>query len=125
MIPISDRARTRHFPVINYTLILVTVLIFLYEISLSARALDRFILEWGAVPALVLAYLSGTSHDPHVPWTLVTSVFLHAGWLHLLGNMLFLWVFGDNVEDSMGHLRYLIFYLICGAAAALAQMLIR
>ncbi|TAK33536.1 MAG: rhomboid family intramembrane serine protease [Chloroflexota bacterium] len=124
MIPISDRPRARRFPVVNYLLIIATVLVFLHEISLSTRALDRFLLEWGAVPALISSYLSGTSHDPHVPLTLVTSVFLHAGWLHLLGNMLFLWVFGDNVEDSMGHLRYLVFYLICGAVATLTQMVI-
>lgn len=122
MIPVSDTPRTRSFPVINYLLIIATVLVFLYEISLSPRALDRLILQWGAVPDLVVPYLTGTSHDPRVLWTLVTSVFLHAGWLHLLGNMLFLWVFGDNVEDSMGHLRYLVFYLICGTAAAMAQM---
>jgi membrane associated rhomboid family serine protease len=109
--------------VVNYALILANVLVFLFELTMSARGLDRFIGDWGANSTAVLAAIA----DPLAPasyhaWlTLITSQFLHAGWLHIIGNMLFLWIFGDNVEDVLGHIGYLLFYLIGGTAAGLAQ----
>lgn len=144
MIPIGDSLRTRTIPYVNLAIIAVNLLVFFYELSLHQTAgffgglseLDRFFFEWGTIPACV-ADLTGL--DPKVaPQTLdaicersnntlaspLTSMFMHAGWLHLLGNMLFLWIFGDNVEEGMGHLRYLIFYLVCGLGASMVHVLV-
>ena len=123
MIPVSDSAPRRRTPWVNYAIIFLTVLVFLFELSLG-RGLDVFVRSFGVTPALITAALTG---DPRVPrgvlWTLVTALFLHAGLLHLASNMLFLWIFGDNVEDRLGHLRYLLFYVLCGIGASLAQVL--
>src|SRR5919197_6200661 len=125
MIPLGDSVPSRRRPVVTTGLIVVCVLVFLYELTLRGAALDRFIERWGAVPRVVLAAVAG---DPRVPRselvTLVTSEFLHAGFLHLGGNMLFLWVFGRAIEDRLGHVVYLAFYLLAGAVAGLVQSLI-
>ncbi|MDI3339474.1 MAG: rhomboid family intramembrane serine protease [Sphaerobacter sp.] len=126
MIPIGDDNRGRRTtPFVNYSLITVNVLMFLYELSLPMDQLEAFIYRFGVIPAEIT---TGVDLPPVVPLpvyvTLLTSMFLHGGWAHLLGNMLFLWIFGDNVEDSMGHLRYLIFYLLGGIGAALAQIFV-
>ena len=122
MIPLGDSVPRRQPPVVTQALIAVCVLVFAYELTLRGLALDRFIERWGAVPRIVLAALAG---DPRVPrselLTLFTSEFLHAGLVHLGGNMLFLWVFGRAVEDRLGHVVYLLFYLLVGALAALVQ----
>jgi len=135
MIPIGDRLRSRTFPTVNYGLIAINFVLFFYELSLSGQRVlvgrsieasprDIWIFDWGIVPAAMSAYLHAPSlANVDVPLHIVTSMFIHAGWLHIIGNMLFLWVFGDNVEDALGHLRYLLFYLIGGIVAALAQML--
>jgi len=108
MIPLRDIIPSRTTPVVTITLITMNVLVFLYELSLG-RAVDAFTLYWGLVPAAF-------------SWvTVLTSMFLHGGIMHVAGNMLYLWIFGDNVEDRMGHGRFLVFYLLCGTAAALAQ----
>jgi len=108
MIPLRDIIPSRTTPVVTIALITINVLVFLYELSLG-RAVDAFTLYWGLVPAAF-------------SWvTVFTSMFLHGGFLHVAGNMLYLWIFGDNVEDRMGHGRFLVFYLLCGVAAALAQ----
>ena len=108
MIPLRDIIPSRTTPVVTIVLIAVNVLVFLFELSLG-RNVDQFTLYWGLVPAAF-------------SWvTVVTSMFLHGGFLHVAGNMLYLWIFGDNVEDRMGHGRFLVFYLLCGVAAALAQ----
>ena len=123
MIPLGDATPMRRVPVMTWLLIAANVIVFLYELNLSPRALDRFLFAWGVVPQNVLAALT----NPVAPGalrvfeTLITSQFIHGGWLHLIGNMLFLWIFGDNVEDILGSLGYLLFYLLCGVAAALAQ----
>jgi len=125
MIPIGDATPTRRVPLVNWLLIIVNVLVFLYELSLPARVLDRFIFTWGMIPQNVLTALANPFGSAlHVFETLITSQFIHGGWLHLIGNMLFLWIFGDNIEDVLGSLGYLIFYLVCGVVAALAQVLI-
>ncbi|MEA2530927.1 MAG: hypothetical protein QOG89_2571 [Thermomicrobiales bacterium] len=117
MFPIGDENQGRRLtPIVNYSLIALNVLVFLYELALSDRALAEFIFRWGVIPAEV------ANGDDLI--TLLTSQFLHAGWLHIAGNMLFLWVFGDNVEDTMGHVSYLIFYLLCGVGAALLQVIV-
>jgi membrane associated rhomboid family serine protease len=109
MIPLRDVIPTRTWPVVTVSLIVLNVLAFLHEQTLGDRALEQFVRHWGLVPV-------------DFAWDrVVTSMFLHGGWAHIGGNMLYLWIFGDNVEDRMGHGRYLVFYLLCGAFAALAQ----
>jgi len=109
MIPLRDVIPSRTYPGVTIALIAINALAFLYEISLTDRQLNAFVTTWALVPA-------------DFSWlTVVTSMFLHGGWLHAIGNMWFLWIFGDNVEDRVGHARYLVFYLLCGTVAALAQ----
>lgn len=115
MIPLYDTARSRKFPLINLLLIAANVLAFLYEIRMPASTLQGFILHWGLVPSRFLA-------DPSTIWiTILTSMFLHGSWFHIIGNMWVLFIFGDNVESRMGGFRYLVFYLMSGAAAGLLQ----
>jgi membrane associated rhomboid family serine protease len=115
--PIGDEnAGTQIRPFVNWSLIAICGALFVYEILLPPRQLDAFILQFGAIPADI--------SQMRDLYTLLTSMFLHGGWGHLLGNMLFLYIFGDNIEDAMGHLSYLLFYLVCGIIAALAQVLL-
>ncbi|MHB0869022.1 MAG: YggT family protein [Chloroflexota bacterium] len=122
MIPISESVDVRRPAWVTATLVAICVALFLYELLLPSRALDRFIQQWGASSQLILAALAG---DPRVPrgelLTLATSQFLHADWLHLLSNMVFLWVFGRAVEDRFGHLPYLVIYLLGGTGAGIFQ----
>ena len=113
MLPIGDDNTGRRIaPVVTYILIALNVVFFLVEMSGG----DPFIQRWAFVPRRFLA-------DPAGDFlTLFTAMFMHAGWLHLIGNMLYLWVFGDNVEDRFGHAKFLIFYLVCGIAATFAQL---
>jgi membrane associated rhomboid family serine protease len=124
MLPIGDINPTRRFPIITYVLIAINVALFVYELSLGERV-DGFIDAWGARSTEVMALLGGDMAQL-VPVLLksLVSMFLHGGWLHIGGNMLFLWVFGDNVEDNFGSLAYLGFYLLCGFGAVLAQALL-
>ncbi|MGE5250862.1 MAG: rhomboid family intramembrane serine protease, partial [Bacteroidota bacterium] len=113
MLPIGDDDSARRTtPVVTYGLIALNVLFFFVELSSG----DAFIDKWAFVPARFLA------HPASEFITIFTSMFMHAGWVHLGGNMLYLWIFGDNVEDRLGHGLYLIFYLICGVGATFAQM---
>jgi membrane associated rhomboid family serine protease len=108
VIPLRDIVPSRTTPFVTIALIAINVLVFLFELSLG-RAVNAFTMYWGLVPAAF-------------SWvTVFTSMFLHGGLLHVGGNMLYLWIFGDNVEDRVGHGRFLVFYLLCGVAAALAQ----
>ena len=110
MIPLRDTIPSSRVPLVNYAIIAANVAVFLHETTLGPR-LDEFVYTYGLVPR------------EFAPATLVTSMFLHGGWAHLLGNMLYLYIFGDNVEDRLGHPRYLVFYLLCGVAAAATQAL--
>ena len=114
MLPLGDDNSARKtFPIFTYGLIALNVLIFLVELGGG----DAFINSWAFVPARFAA-------DPAGEFiTVFSSMFMHAGWLHLGGNMLYLWIFGDNVEDRLGHVRYLIFYLVCGVVATFSQYL--
>jgi membrane associated rhomboid family serine protease len=113
MLPIGDDDSARRtVPLVTYALIALNVLFFFVELSGG----DAFIAKWAFVPSRFLANPSGDF------LTLFTSMFMHAGWLHLGGNMLYLWIFGDNVEDRFGHVKYTIFYLACGLAATFAQL---
>src|SRR6185369_7339423 len=118
MIPLYDTVRSRKFPLINWLIIAGNVLAFWYELQMSPSGLERFIMTWGLVPARFISH-------PSLAWTTIfTAMFLHGGWFHLLSNMWFLHIFGDNVEARMGGLRYLIFYLLSGMAAGLMQVYI-
>lgn len=124
MIPIGDRNPTRNFVFINYLLLLANIVVFIYELQLGTR-LDAFINRWGVRSPEVIGLLGGQLGllQPVLVKSLV-SMFLHGGWLHIIFNMLFLWIFGDNVEDNFGSLPYLLFYLLCGVGAVLAQALL-
>lgn len=124
MIPIGDANPTRRFAIINLLIIVVNVLFFLFELSLGSRV-EGFINTWGVRSTDVIALLSGqTQLLVLVLLKSLVSMFLHGGWLHIGGNMLFLWIFGDNIEDNFGSLNYLIFYLLSGFGAVLAQSLL-
>ncbi|MSP26422.1 MAG: rhomboid family intramembrane serine protease, partial [Myxococcales bacterium] len=118
MLPLRDELATRRPPVITYALIALNVLAFVWESSLVGVGYERVVFDWGLVPARFM--VAPLDELPRV----VTSMFMHApdNWLHLGGNMLFLWVFGDNVEDALGHGRYALFYFLSGFAAAGAQI---
>jgi len=113
MMPIGDDNSSRRIvPLVTYALIVLNVLFFLVEMNGG----DAFIMKWAFVPSRFLANPVGEFA------TLFTSMFMHAGWLHLGGNMLYLWIFGDNVEDRFGHAKFIIFYLLCGLGATFAQL---
>ncbi len=119
MIPIADEMPSRRAPVVTWGLIGINVLVFLYELLLGSRV-DQFFMSWGAVPA----YTTDPVNHPLAVITLFTSMFLHGGWTHLIGNMLYLWIFGDNVEDILGRVGYALFYLAAGLVAGMAQVVI-
>lgn len=139
MIPIRDSERSRSIPYVNVAIIVANLAVFLYEVSLSqqtigarATGLDRFIYHWANIPACTFDALgwdrnlvgngANVCHgQPHPAWTIFSAMFMHGSWIHVLGNMLFLWIFGDNVEDAMGHALYGIFYLLVGTAGSLAH----
>ena len=116
MIPLRDDQPIFSTPFVNYFLIVLNLVVFLWELSVgmqSHRALNSFMVEFGVVPHHALAVLTGHSYAPVATaiLPLFTSMFLHASFLHVAGNMLFLWIFGDNIEDYLGHFTYLVFYL--------------
>lgn len=120
MIPFRDNIPSRSFPIINIALILTNVFVFFYELG-QGRHFERFITQYGVIPTHVFAW-----PETDLPLTMLllpflTSMFLHAGWLHLIGNMWYLWIFGDNIEDRLGHFNYLIFYLLCGFGAGIVH----
>jgi membrane associated rhomboid family serine protease len=113
MIPLRDVIPSRTTPYVTITIIVLNTLAWLFELSLPQETLNAFLTVYGVVPA----YFS---------WpTLITSMFLHGNWMHVIGNMWYLWIFGDNVEDSLGHGRFIVFYLLCGIVAAFGQILIQ
>jgi membrane associated rhomboid family serine protease len=112
MFPVSDVIPSRTTPFVTVGLIILNAVVFLYELQLSRPELQVFVQIFGVVPV-------------DFSWaSLITSMFIHEGWMHLLGNMLYLWIFGDNVEDQLGHFGFLIFYLAAGSAAALGQVVV-
>jgi membrane associated rhomboid family serine protease len=124
MIPLHDDNPTRIAPYLTIAFAIACVLVFFWQLSLGPQV-QRAIYSLGMIPATVFG---GKSLPPDlvlVPaWmTMFTSMFMHGGWMHLIGNMLYLWIFGNNVEDAMGHVRFILFYLLCGIAAVLAQAL--
>jgi membrane associated rhomboid family serine protease len=123
LIPLKDTNPSRSYPVVNISLILANLAVFLYQFTLPANAFKAFVLSNATVPARIPSFLAGHVGFEAAFLPLFTSMFLHAGLLHLAGNMLFLWIFGDNVEDFYGHLTYLFFYLVCGIGAGLLHVL--
>jgi membrane associated rhomboid family serine protease len=144
VIPVGDFVRRNTTPYVNWTLIAINVAVFIYTLSLSTAPsqslggqpiseADLFFFDWGYLPACVADYFGITTNadafemalfcpaGDREPLTIFSSMFMHAGWGHIIFNMLFLWIFGDNVEDRLGHGRYLLFYLLCGIAASTAQ----
>src|SRR6202158_3564451 len=129
MIPLRNDQPTFSTPFINYFLIVVNVVVFLWEFSVvlqSQQTLNLFLSALGIVPHHTVAVLAGQSYDGLATaiLPLFTSMFLHASFLHVAGNMLFLWIFGDNVEDHLGHFTYLVFYLVSGVAAGATHILL-
>ena len=123
MIPLKDINPTRTTPFVNLALILANVLVFVYQLSLPARAERAFVMANATIPSHVSQFLAGHAGFQAAFEPLFTSMFLHGGLMHLLGNMLFLWIFGDNVEDYFGHLGYLVFYFVCGICSGLTHVL--
>lgn len=130
LFPISDDNPTRSRPIITIALIAACVVVFVWQIGLGDRELQHASYTYGAVPALVTGHLEGVYDRGREittlpPWlTLVTCMFLHGGFMHILGNMMFLWIFGNNVEDAMGRIRFVVFYLLCGLAASLTHVVL-
>jgi len=126
-IPLKDLNPSRTYPFVNVTLILANITVFIYELGLEAtlprRAYEALLLSYSTVPARFPAFLSGHASFEVSFAPLVSSMFLHYDFLHIAGNMLFLWIFGDNVEDFFGHIAYLFFYLVCGVGAGLLHVL--
>lgn len=124
MIPLKCMIPLRSVPFITIALIIANFIVFFHQLTLGPHAADAFIMAYGLVPAKFSLALSGSAHytlaDAMVP--LFTCMFLHGGWMHIIGNMWFLWIFGANVEDRLGPVVYLFFYLVCGVASSVAQM---
>jgi membrane associated rhomboid family serine protease len=126
MFPIDDDNPTRITPYVTFGLIAVNIAIFIYELTLPERRLTQFFYQWAIVPIQFTGALTGQpqpalAFEPPEALTFITSQFLHGGFLHVAGNMLFLWIFGNNVEDQLGHVKFLVFYLACGVLAGLTQ----
>ena len=124
MIPLRDDNPTKIVPVVTVALIAVNTLVFLYQLSLGPGEERIFVYQFGAIPAVILgesALPAGVAAIPPV-LSVFTSMFLHGGFMHLIGNMLYLWIFGNNIEDAMGHARYIFFYILTGVAASLAHV---
>lgn len=124
MIPLKNLRPREHFPFVTVGIIACNFIVFFYQLTLSPRALQSFIMTYSLVSVRVQMALAGshfTLAQGFIPF--FTSMFLHAGWLHIIGNMWFLWLFGGNVEDRLGHLLYLGFYILCGLGAGAAQTL--
>jgi len=128
VIPLRDRNPTRRSPIVTIGLIVACFIAFGLELWITASggdiALERFFEQWGAVPARITGALESGDYFGGATLGMITSMFLHGGWLHILGNMLYLWIFGNNVEDRLGRIPFLVFYLIGGIAAALTQVVI-
>ncbi|KPQ40403.1 MAG: rhomboid family intramembrane serine protease [Phormidium sp.] len=123
MVPLNDENPIQITPIVTYVLIVANILIFLYELSLGTPGLQAFLQDFAFIPGQLSESLQGASSGDLIPepLTLVTSQFLHGSVLHVVFNMLYLWIFGNNIEEEMGSSRYLIFYLLCGVLASLAQ----
>jgi membrane associated rhomboid family serine protease len=125
MFPIGDDNPAHSKPVVTIALVAICVLVFLYQITLPEPQAEAFIFRWGFIPGDVLGRGGiGPTSDAFPAWSKIfSSMFLHGGFMHIIGNMLFLWIFGNNIEDTFGKIRFVVFYLLCGVAAAFTQAL--
>ncbi len=125
MIPLSDDNPTRIRPIVTIGFVVACVLVFLWQVSHDPRGQQIIVYRLGAIPATLFGEAALHPDIALIPpaLTVMTSMFLHGGWMHLIGNMLYLWIFGNNVEDAMGHVRFVVFYLLCGALAVFAHAL--
>lgn len=125
MLPLNDDNPTEDTPVVTITFIVACCLVFLYQSSLLPGPGETFVYQYGAIPAVVFGHAALPPEVMTIPpySTVLTSLFLHGSWMHLIGNMLYLWVFGNNIEDIMGHARFILFYVLCGVLAALSHAL--
>jgi membrane associated rhomboid family serine protease len=124
VIPLHDDNPTERTPFVTIVFIAICVVVFLYQVSLHREPGETFVFQYGAIPAVVFGHASLPDKAAvAVPaaLTLLTSMFLHGGWMHLIGNMLYLWVFGNNIEDVMGHAKFIVFYILCGILAGLSH----
>ncbi len=118
MIPLRDINPRRRFPLVTLVLIILNVVVFAYELlQPSENALNSFMFTWGLIPARLMQW------GPQAIATIFTSMFIHSGFMHIIGNMLYLWIFGDNIESALGSFRFIVFYLLCGVGAAMGQVL--
>jgi membrane associated rhomboid family serine protease len=118
MFPIRDDVPSRAFPVVTVGLIVINAVVFLFEIAQGPQGLRAFVATYGLVPGHVTAFAAGGDVSPgQAFFPFFSSMFLHGGWIHLIGNMWYLWIFGDNVEDRLGHIRFLVFFILCGLLA--------
>lgn len=124
MFPLRDNIPSRTWPLVTVALIVANLYVFYQELILSDAALGRFIHTWGLVPADFLARLVREPFQPAAYVPLFANLFLHGGWVHILGNMWYLWIFGDNIEDRLGKPRFLLFYILCGVIANVAQIIV-
>jgi membrane associated rhomboid family serine protease len=126
MVPLNDENPTRITPIVTYALIAINVVVFIHQLTLTPPQLEAFYRLYALVPRELTASFEGFASNSSVPeyLTLITSQFLHGGFTHVGFNMLFLWVFGNNIEDRLGHIKYIIFYITCGILAALSQWLV-
>ena len=123
MLPLRDDNPTERPPIVTVAIIAICTVVFAYQFTLSDKPGEAFAFQYGAIPSVIFSNATLPDDIVSIPatLTLITSMFLHGGWMHLLGNMLYLWIFGDNVEDRMGHVRFTIFYLLGGVIATLAH----
>jgi hypothetical protein len=122
-IPLKDDNPRQTYPVVNTLLILTNVIVFLYQLTLSPHQYQAFVMANATIPTHIRLALNGHGNIEAAFLPIFTSMFLHSGFLHIAGNMLFLWIFGDNVEDYFGHFPYLLFYLACGIGSGLAHII--
>jgi len=124
LLPLKDDNPSSSFPLVTIGIILVNVLIFFHQAKLDFAESQRFVFQWGAIPYQIThgKVLHVVPLIP-LPLTIFSSMFLHGGFLHLFGNMLYLWIFGNNIEDTLGHFRFFLFYLVCGLLAAVVQII--
>ena len=124
MIPLKDDNPTNSKPIVTYLLISICIIVFLIELSSISYKTGAFFYSYGLIPSVFLGKLQLSQDMYIIPtyFTVVTSMFVHGGFMHLLGNMLYLWIFADNIEEDLGKIKFLVFYLLCGIGAAMAQV---
>jgi membrane associated rhomboid family serine protease len=125
MLPLHDDNPTKLTPMVTMIFVGICVVVFLYQTTLPQEAAELFAFQYGAIPSIIFGQASHPGEAVAIPaaLTLITSMFLHGSWMHLLGNMLYLWIFGNNIEDAMGHAKFVVFYVLSGILAALSHAL--